>query len=104
MQYRVSRQGLFNVASVVLISFAPGLFTARGYSLPEASAIVSVIGWVLIPSVPLAGLLVERFGRPSLFMIFGCSVAAAAALALAFASAPLIAFGLLVLAIGVPAA
>ena len=30
--------GLFNVAYIVLISFAPELFTARGYSLAEASA------------------------------------------------------------------
>jgi predicted MFS family arabinose efflux permease len=95
--------GLFNVAYIVLISFAPDLFTARGYSLPEASGIVSIIGWMLIPSIPLVGSLVERFGRPNAFMIGGCAVAAAAASALPFVNAPLIALGFLVLAIGVPA-
>lgn len=95
--------GLFNVAYIVLISFAPDLFTARGYSLPEASGIVSVIGWTLIPSIPLVGSLVERFRRPNAFMLGGCGVAATAACALPFANTPLIALGFLVLAIGVPA-
>lgn len=95
--------GLFNVAYIVLISFAPDLFTARGYSLPEASGIVSLVGWVLIPSIPLTGLLVERVGRPTAFMAGGFVIAAVAAFALPFVNAPLIAFGFLVLAIGVPA-
>src|SRR5882724_8759225 len=46
--------GFYNVAYIVLISFVPELFTARGYALVDASWIVSLIGWVLIPSIPLA--------------------------------------------------
>ena len=95
--------GFYNVAYIVLISFAPELFTARGYSLPDASRIVSLIGWVLIPSIPLAGFLVERIGRPNLFMAGGFVVVAIAALALPLANSPLIAFGFIVLAIGIPA-
>jgi len=95
--------GLFNVAYIVLISFAPDLFTARGYSLPEASGIVSIIGWVLIPLIPLTGMLVERVGRPNAFMTGGFLVAAAAASALPFMNAPLIAFWILAVAIAVPA-
>lgn len=95
--------GLFNVAYIVLISFAPALFTARGYSLAEASAIVSIIGWVLIPLIPFTGLLVERVGRPSAFMLGGFLVGSAVASALPFMDAPLFAFGVLAVAIGVPA-
>jgi len=95
--------GLFNVGYIVLISFAPDLFTARGYSLPEASSIVSIIGWVLIPLIPFTGLLVERVGRPNAFMIGGFLVAAAAASVLPFMNAPLTAFGVLAVGIGVPA-
>jgi predicted MFS family arabinose efflux permease len=95
--------GLFNVAYIVLISFAPDLFTARGYSLAEASSIVSIIGWVLIPLIPFTGLLVERVGRPSAFMAGGFLVAAAATSALPFMNAPLIAFWILAIAIAVPA-
>jgi predicted MFS family arabinose efflux permease len=95
--------GFYNVAYIVLISFVPELFTARGYALVDASWIVSLIGWVLIPSIPLAGYVVERFGRPNLFMAGGFSTAALAALALPFVDSPLIAFGVIALAIGAPA-
>jgi len=95
--------GFYNVAYIVLISFVPELFTARGYALVDASWIVSLIGWVLIPSIPLVGYVVERFGRPSLFMAGGFSIAALAALAMPFVDFPLIAFGVIVLAIGAPA-
>jgi predicted MFS family arabinose efflux permease len=95
--------GFYNVAYIVLISFVPELFTARGYALVDANWIVSLIGWVLIPSVPLAGYVVERFGRPNLFMAGGFSIAALAALALPFVDSPLIAFGVIALAIGAPA-
>lgn len=95
--------GLFNVAYIVLISFAPDLFTARGYSLTEASSIVSIIGWVLIPLIPLTGMLIERVGRPSAFMAGGFLVAAVAAAALPFTNSPAIVLGVVALAIGVPA-
>ena len=95
--------GLFNVAYIVLISFAPDLFTARGYSLAEASAIVSIIGWVLIPLIPFTGMLVERVGWPNVFMAGGLLVAAAAASALPFVNTPLFAFAVLAVGIGVPA-
>ena len=56
--------GLFNVAYIVLISFAPELFTVRGWSLAEASSIVSLIGWVLIPSDSALGI-PDRTVRPA---------------------------------------
>jgi len=93
----------YNVAYIVLISFTPELFTARGYTLADASRIVSLIGWVLIPSIPLAGLLVERVGRPNLFMAAGFGIVTLTLLILPFVDAPLIAFGVVVLVIGVPA-
>jgi MFS family permease len=81
----------------------PELFTSRGYSLSNASRIVSLIGWILIPSIPLAGFLIERFGRANLFMAAGFATAALAALILPFVEAPLIVFAVMVLVIGVPA-
>ena len=95
--------GFFNVAYIVIVSFVPDLFTARGYSLSQASLIVSMIGWVLIPAIPLVGLLVERVGRPHLFMLGGCAVATAAAIALPFVATPLTAFAILGSAVAVPA-
>lgn len=95
--------GFYNVGYIVLISFTPELFTAWGYALVDASWIVSLIGWVLIPSIPLAGYVVERFGRPNLFMAGGFAGAALAALAMPFVDFPLVAFGVIALAIGAPA-
>ena len=95
--------GLFNVAYIVLISFAPELFTVRGYTLPEASRIVSLIGWVLIPSVPLAGFFIERIGRSNLIMVAALVITCAALAALPLVDAPLAAFVVVVLVIGVPA-
>jgi hypothetical protein len=51
--------GTFNVGYIGLVSFAPGLFAARGYSLGDASRLVSVVGWVMIVSIPLSGYLAE---------------------------------------------
>ncbi len=95
--------GLFNVGYIVLISFAPEVFTARGYSVAQASMIVSFVGWALIPTMPLTGLIVERVGRPATFMLAGFVVAAIAAFAVPFVSMPLVPFTVLVIAIGVPA-
>ena len=95
--------GLFNVAYIVLISFAPELFTVRGWSLAEASSIVSLIGWVLIPSIPLSGFLIERLSRPTLFMVAGFTITAAALIVLPFTDIPLAAFAVVALAIGAPA-
>lgn len=95
--------GLYNVAYIVLISFGPELFIARGWSLGDASRIVSVIGWVLIFSVPLSGFLIEKTGRPHLFMAAAFAIVAAALIVLPFASALAIPFTIVALVIGVPA-
>ena len=95
--------GLFNVGYIVLISFAPEVFTARGYSPAQASTIVSFVGWALIPTMPLTGLIVDRVGRSAAFMLVGFVVAAIAACAVPFVSMPLVPFTVLVIAIGVPA-
>ena len=93
----------FNVAYIVLISFVPEFFTLRGYSLSGAAQIVSLIGWFVIPAIPLAGLLAERLGRPNLLMAAGFAIVVLAAVIMPFVDAPLIPFGVIVLVIGVPA-
>lgn len=95
---------LFNVAYIVLVSFGPGLFTQRGFSLTQASFIVSLIGWTLIPAIPLASLVSERFGRPRLVMLGAFTILAVAMIVLPFAAGLpfLAAFAAIVLAMGVP--
>jgi predicted MFS family arabinose efflux permease len=76
---------LSNVGFIVLISFAPALFTQRGFTLAEASGIVSLIGWSLIPSIPLWSMAAERLGRPNLIMHGTFVISAVAIAALPFA-------------------
>ena len=95
--------GLFNVSYIVLVSFSPELFTLRGFSLPEASRIVSLLGWVLILTVPLFGYLAERLAQPKLFMFGGCLIVAGALCALGLMTDPLPAFVLIAVVSGAPA-
>lgn len=95
---------LFNVAYIVLISFGPELFTQRGFSLMQANFIVSLVGWTLIPSIPLASFVAERFGRPRRAMLGAFTVIAAGLIVLPFAygAGLLAAFAIIVLGMGVP--
>jgi predicted MFS family arabinose efflux permease len=95
--------GTFNVAYIALVSFAPGLFAARGYSLGEASALVSVLGWSLIASIPLAGYLVEASRRPYAITAAGLALSALSVAFLTTEFAPLAVFALVALIIGWPA-
>jgi predicted MFS family arabinose efflux permease len=95
--------GTYNVGYIVLISFLPGVFVTRGYSLVEASRMVSFLGWALIVSVPLGGYVASRLHWPNLLMVGGIGVVATAMLALPFGDTPLIAFTAIVLTIGIPA-
>src|SRR5262245_17325255 len=94
--------GTYNVGLIVLISFMPEFFTTRGYSLIEASRVVSLLGWILIPSGPLAGYMAERLDRPNFLMAGAFSTVALAAAALPLATAPVTLFVLIALAIGLP--
>src|SRR5262249_32916033 len=95
---------LFNVAYIVLVSFGPELFTRRGYSLTQASFIMSLIGWTLIVSIPLSSFIAERSGRPRLVMLGAFAITTAAMVCLPFAdgAAFLAAFAVIVLSMGVP--
>jgi predicted MFS family arabinose efflux permease len=92
----------YNVGYILLVSFTPELFTARGYSLAESGWLVSLLGWVLIPAVPASGYLAERLRRPTLFMVTGFAVVALALAALPFIAAPAGVLVVIALAIGLP--
>ncbi|MDE5462122.1 CynX/NimT family MFS transporter [Bradyrhizobium sp. CSS354] len=95
---------LFNVAYIVVVSFGPELFGRHGFSLVQANLVVSLIGWTLIPAIPLASAFVERFGRPDLAMLASFTVTGVGLLVVPFASGVglLAAFALIVLGMGVP--
>lgn len=93
----------YNVGFIVLISFLPELFRAHGYSVTGAGRVVSFLGWMLIPAVPLASYLAERFRQPNLSLIGGLLIAGLAAAVLPFTDEPIVAFSVLATVIGAPA-
>ena len=95
--------GLYNVAYVVIVSALPEFFVDHGYSLPQAAAWTSVLGWALIPSLPLGGYLAMRLGRGTLVMIACFLVIAAGAAALALSPATTASLALLAATFGLPA-
>jgi predicted MFS family arabinose efflux permease len=69
---------LFNVGLASLPSFAPEFLTSTGYTIAEAGSLVSVVTWIVIPSVQVGGYIAERVGRPNLIMVtclFGTGLA-----------------------------
>ncbi len=64
---------LFNVGFVILPSFAPDFMVSKGHSIAQASSLVSMITWIVIPTLMFGGYLSERIGRPNLVMIFSFS-------------------------------
>ena len=92
--------GLLNSAYIVCVSFAPEVFTQRGFSVADASRVVSLIGWSFIPAVPLWSMAAERLGRPNLVMHTTFVVSGLALVVLPFTAAPLLPFGVLTLVFG----
>ena len=95
--------GSFNAGYVIFVSFLPDLFTLRGYSLVEAGRTVSLLAWVVIASVPLAGYLAQWLQRPNLLMVGGFALVAAAGAALPAVAAPSVPFTVVLIVIGIPA-
>ncbi|MBR1219283.1 MFS transporter [Bradyrhizobium sp. U87765 SZCCT0131] len=94
---------VYNVGFIVLISFAPEFFAARGYSLGQASGLVSLLGWFLVPMIVVGGVLTARTGRPNLLMAGGFIIAAITAAALPVATLPALLFVIIAIAAGLPA-
>ena len=94
--------GCFNASLVALLAFGPGLLIARGATLGEAGRVVSVAIWLTILSVPLGGLLTDRLKRPTLLIVTGSLVAAAAMLLIPVLAHAVPALCLVGLAIGAP--
>lgn len=95
--------GAYNVAFIVFVSFAPDLLVARGMAARRAAWLVSLVGWSLIPSVPLCGYLADRFGASNAMMFTGLSAVAFALAVLSFPGVTATAVIVIALFIGLPA-
>jgi predicted MFS family arabinose efflux permease len=94
---------VFNVGFILLVNFAPELFTRTGYSREAASGIVSLLGWGTIALVPLAGFAAERLRRPNTFMVTGFLLSSLLTMTLPFTSAQVAVWLVLVIVTSLPA-
>lgn len=67
---------LFNISFIVLMTFGAGAVAANGRSETDALAMVSLLGWLIIPTVAAGGLITARIGRPDATIV-GCCAASA---------------------------
>jgi MFS family permease len=58
----------YNVAYIIVVSFAPLLLADGGVAAANAAIIASAATWPLVISVPLGGVLADRTGRGELIM------------------------------------
>jgi predicted MFS family arabinose efflux permease len=69
--------GNLNAALVIFFSFAPLVAMEHGLSQTQAASVTSYGLWVSMLSLPLCGYVVQRSGRPGVFIIIFSLVAAA---------------------------
>lgn len=60
---------LFNVSFISIPSFAPGFLTSIGYTVASAASLVSMVTWIVIPSIQFGGYLSERISRPNIILV-----------------------------------
>jgi MFS family permease len=96
--------GLYNIGTSTINSFGPALLVERGWSIAAAGSTISIVLWVSIPFVPLAGYLADRLKRPgAIFIGGGCVVFATLVAALAHSNAVPVIIVALGVIIGLPA-
>lgn len=80
--------GLFNVAFIVPLSFAPSLLVERGLDLAAATSLTSVVSWISVAAVPLGGLIAHRGVSHTAMILVGVAGLALPLLAFPFAPLP----------------
>ena len=60
---------LFNVGYILIVSFGPALLISNGMSQQEAGALISLVAWTVIVTIPLGGVLIDRIGHATTLMI-----------------------------------
>jgi predicted MFS family arabinose efflux permease len=94
---------LYNVALIIVVSFAPDVLIDRGYGAEQARSTVSLAMWATLISIPLGGRVLEVLGWVTFSIVATLTAGAAIMTAIAYGLAPEVlcfAFGLIA---GIPA-
>ncbi len=90
--------GFYNAAFVVALGFGPAFLVARGWGAEEAGLAASLVGFGILPLLPVGGALAERAGKPVATTVLCMAGMAGCLLAVVAGLSPwvwLLAFGLL---------
>jgi MFS family permease len=67
----------YNVSFISVLAFAPDYLGSQGTSAVAAAATVSLVSWLIIPSLPTGAWLAQRLDHPDLTMVGCCLVVVA---------------------------
>ncbi len=95
--------GLFNAAIAMVFGFGTSMLAERGWSLTSAGSVTSLTLWLVGLSVPLGGILADRFNRPIWVMFAGFILSTLALIAASRTEAIVTTFAVLGLASGLSA-
>jgi MFS family permease len=72
----------YNMALILVLTFGPAWLIAGGDSAAHASALVSLVSWLILPALPLGAFFADRAGHPmtTMFSFFALAAAAIALL------------------------
>lgn len=59
----------YNMSLILVLTLGPAWLIAGGDSPAHAAAVVSVVGWLIIPAIPLGAWLADRAGHPMTTML-----------------------------------
>jgi predicted MFS family arabinose efflux permease len=93
----------YNMGLILVLAFGPAWLVADGDTPAHASAVVSLVSWLLIVSVPLGASLADRAGHPMTTMLTFLALAAFTIALLPFAGGSLGLMAALGLIFGPPA-
>jgi len=66
----------YNAGLILVLAFGPDYLSSTGIARVTAAAVVSLVGWLIIPSLAAGGWLSQRLGRPDLIVVSCLAIAA----------------------------
>ena len=93
-----------NGAYLVLLSFGPTFLLEQGESITYSGAVVSVMSWVFMFSLPLGGYLATRYQAPNVVAVTGMAITVIIGVLIPYTALPLLTFAMfgIAYAIAVP--
>jgi MFS family permease len=66
----------YNMGLILLLTFGPAWLVSAGESSASASALISILSWIILPAIPLGAMVAERLRQPMTIMLSCFALAA----------------------------